>query len=293
MITRDWALPYRADRIVEILEGQAAHSVGDSQDLQRDILSTPARELLPLMLRATPTSDRGHQAAKLLSEWDFEMRRERPEPLLYTAWLRQIVIALANDELGEALLADYAGLVFRPDPRFVETLLTRHRHWCDDIGTPNEETCEERLAVALDRALDEITAVLGPDIEAWRWANPHRATFTHRVFTHVPVLRWLADMSIESDGGDHTVNRGTTQRDRSPDHFSHTDGSGFRAVYDLSDLDNSQFMIATGQSGNFVSPHYRDLLRRWRDVRYIRIAGVRDEVLNRDIGRLFLMPTAQ
>ena len=293
LITRDWALPYRAERITEVLEGQARHGVGDSQDLQRDILSTPARGLLPLMLRATPTSERGRQAVKLLSGWNFEMRRERPEPLLYTAWLRRLVVALAEDEIGEALLADYMGLVFRPDPRFVETVLTRHRHWCDDIGTPMAESCEEQLAVALDRALDEITATLGADIHAWRWGALHQATFTHRVLTHVPVIAWLADLSIESDGGDHTVNNGKTRRDKSPDNFSHTNGSSYRAIYDLSDLDNSRFMIVTGQSGNFVSPHYRDLLRRWRDVRYIRIAGARDEVADKGIGTLLLVPPAQ
>lgn len=292
LITRDVALPFRAERIVEVLEGQVAHGVGDSQNLQRDILSTPARRLLPLMLRVIPTSERGHQAVKMLSEWDFLMRRERPEPLLYTAWLRWLVVTLAEDEIGEALLADYVGLVFRPDPRFVETVLTRHRHWCDDIATPREETCEEQLAVALDRALDEIATDLGPDIDAWRWGALHQATFTHTVLTHVPVLAWLADLSIESDGGDHTVNRGTTRRDKSPDQFSHTDGSGYRAVYDLSNLDSSRFMISTGQSGNFLSRHYSNLLDRWRDGRYIRIAGRRDEIADTAIGILSLQPAS-
>jgi len=292
LITRDWALPYRAERIAEVLEGQAAHGVGDSQDLQRDILSPPARRLLPLMLRVKPAGERGRQAVKLLSEWDFEMRRERPEPLLYTAWLRQLVVPLAKDELGEALLADYVRLVFRPDPRFVETVLTRHHHWCDDIDTPKVETCEEQLAMTLDQALDKITTALGPDIESWRWGDLHRATFSHRVFTHVPVLRWLADLSIESDGGDHTVNRGSTGRDKLPDDFSHTDGSGFRVVYDLSDLDNSRFMIATGQSGNFLSRYYSNLLDRWRDGRYIRIAGRRDEIASTAIGMLSLQPAS-
>ena len=106
------------------------------------------------------------------------------------------------------------------------------------------------------------------------------------------MLRWLADLSIESDGGDHTVNRGSTRRDRSPDNFSHTDGSGFRAVYDLSDLDNSHFMIATGQSGNFLSRHYSDLLEPWRDGRYIKISGQRDEIAGTAIGILSLQPAS-
>ncbi len=67
-------------------------------------------------------------------------------------------------------------------------------------------------------------------------------------------------MRIESDGGDHTVNRGKTQGGKSEQPFAHTDGGAFRAVYDLADLGNSRFMIATGQSGNFLSRHYSDLL---------------------------------
>ena len=65
---------------------------------------------------------------------------------------------------------------------------------------------------------------------------------------NVPILRRWADLSIESDGGNHTVNRGSTARDKRAAAFRHTDGSGYRAVYDLSNLESSVFMIATGQS---------------------------------------------
>ena len=43
-------------------------------------------------------------------------------------------------------------------------------------------------------------------------------------------------------------------------------------------------------SGNFLSPHYADLLPRWRDGEYIRVAGTRDDVGNAAIGTLFLLP---
>ncbi len=187
----------------------------------------------------------------------------------------------------------YLKLTEYPVLGLVEAALTNDPQWCDDIASSEQETCGMQLEIALQRALDEIATELGSDMDEWRWGDLHRATFTHRVFTHVPIVRWFADLSIESDGGDHTVNRGTTPRARPENSFKHMGGSGFRVVYDLSDLDNSQFMIATGQSGNFVSPHYRDLLRRWRDVRYIRIAGARDEVADKGIGNLLLVPTAQ
>ena len=39
-------------------------------------------------------------------------------------------------------------------------------------------------------------------------------------------------------------------------------------IVDLARPDAARFMIAPGQSGNPLSPHWGDLLRPWRDVRY-------------------------
>ena len=57
-----------------------------------------------------------------------------------------------------------------------------------------------------------------------------------------------------------------------------TSGPGLRAVYDLSDLARSQFIQPTGQSGNVLSPHYRDFLDRWVNVEYLPILTARDHL---------------
>ena len=44
-------------------------------------------------------------------------------------------------------------------------------------------------------------------------------------------------------------------------------------VFDLADLDQSLFMIATGQSGNLMSPHYGDLAQRWADGVAVKLVG--------------------
>ncbi|MFQ5973112.1 MAG: penicillin acylase family protein, partial [Alphaproteobacteria bacterium] len=248
---------------------------------------------LPLMLRVEPIDARGRRAVELLANWDLTMRRERPEPLIFTAWLRQLVHLLAADKVGARLVDEYLWLVITRAPLFVESALVRDRHWCDDVVTPGKETCEAQLAQSLDRALDEISVVLGRDMDAWQWGALHQATFRHRVLTKVPIARWWADLSIETDGGDHTVNRGMTAREQADNPYRHDDGSGLRAVYDLAELDNSRFMIATGQSGNLLSPHYRDFLEPWRDGGFIRIAGQRGEVEATGIGVLSLQPAGR
>ncbi len=52
-------------------------------------------------------------------------------------------------------------------------------------------------------------------------------------------------------------------------------GPSYRGVYDLADLDRSRFIAAPGQSGNPLSPHFRDMLRRWRDGGTVTLAPTR------------------
>ena len=72
--------------------------------------------------------------------------------------------------------------------------------------------------------------------------------------------------------------------------FASVHGAGVRAIYDLADLDRSRFMIATGQSGNPRSAHYRDFIERWRDLEYVRLAGRRQDIRDGALGVLELVP---
>ncbi len=82
----------------------------------------------------------------------------------------------------------------------------------------------------------------------------------------MPYLDSLFGYEVETDGGNDTLNRAGARFGGPPDAlFADVHGPGYRAVYDLADLDRSRFMIATGQSGNPFSPHSGNLAARWRD----------------------------
>ena len=99
-----------------------------------------------------------------------------------------------------------------------------------------------------------------------------------------------ADLSVETDGGFFTVNRGSTSTRDPANPFRHVHGAGFRAVYDLADLDNSRFVIATGQSGNIWSRHWGDLVELWRDGGSLRLAGDRGTLISAGAEVLTLTP---
>jgi len=276
LITADWQNPYRAERIEELLASRSLATPEDSAALQQDTFSTVARELVPRLLAAAPEGPAlappeasPRQARALLAAWDFRMARTRPEPLLFYAWLRQLNRLLLADELGEDF-ADFA----RADAALVLRVLREGEAWCDDVTSPETETCDARIAEALTSALDELGQRFGKDMTTWRWGAAHLARFRHPVFSRLPVLAGLVDYEVEADGGSYTVNRGGVRLSGTgPAVFEDVHGPGYRAVYDLADLDRSRFMIATGQSGNPFSAHYGDLAERWRDGAYLALDG--------------------
>ena len=280
MLSVEWDPPYRAQRLIALLEEYTRdgrrYSLKDAETMQADTLSGAALALLPHLLSTQPNDARARQALNLLRGWNGHMDRDRPEPLIFSLWLRRLNQALYADELGDAF-PWYRG----HRPRTVIHMLTQARDWCDDVSSPTiNEQCEHVLSTSLSQALSEGAALFGDNPALWQWGQAHRATLAHPLISRIPVLSTLLDISVESDGGNFTLNRGASYGGSVDDAdptapLTHTHGAGFRAIYDLSDLGNSRYMIATGQSGNPLSGHYSDLVEPWREGRYVTLSGER------------------
>jgi len=256
LIASEWPEGFRAQRINDVLKSKSGWTVEDNARLQLDAVSLAALELKELMDGAASSDQRVQNAVRMLEAWDGAMDRDRPEPLIFSAWLDQLWRDVLADDLGDDFRAFQ-----RPRPLVLTGIMTSNRAWCDDITTPEAESCEEIAARALERALRRLEERFGPGMVSWKWGNAHKAVFEHAVLRHVPLLGRLSDFTIDTDGDDFTVNRGTY----APDDFRHVHGAGLRVVFDLADLSNSRFIIAGGQSGNPLSRHYDDLLEAWRD----------------------------
>ena len=293
-LARDWAPPYRARRIEELLARTKRHTPATMARIQGDVVSLAARELLPLMLGATegqnrPSKGPARAALRLLEKWDGTMDRDRPEPLIFSAWFRELNRLIYGDELGADLRA-----YWRPRPRLIKSIIEADRTWCDDISSARVESCEERIGKALAAAVDDLSTAYGPDPDEWRWGDAHVADFRHKVLSRVPLLGALGNILIATGGDNFTINRGTTRVADAAAPFAQIHGPGLRAIYDLGNLENSLFIQATGQSGNPLSRHYRDLIGRWRDLEYVRMprlpAGPEAGGAEKAVHRLTLTP---
>jgi penicillin amidase len=103
----------------------------------------------------------------------------------------------------------------------------------------------------------------------WRWARAHIAEFPNRVLDRVPVLGDWFKVTVPTSGGPDTVDVGpiSVRDDAHP--YVQRHGAGLRIITDLAAPAESRMMVAPGQSGNPLSPHFSDLLGRWRDFAYL------------------------
>ena len=90
----------------------------------------------------------------------------------------------------------------------------------------------------------------------------------HRPFGQVPVLRNVFNVKTPSDGDLFTVNVGQYWAGEKYLPFANRHAASLRVVYDLSDLEKSQFIYQTGQSGLVWSSAYQDMKHAWANGGY-------------------------
>jgi penicillin G amidase len=253
-----YAAPFRAEAIAAAMAVQGApQTLASSVAVQTDATSLAARQLLSLVDWSAVGDSLPADLVQAMRAWDAKMAPDRPEPLVYYAFLRSLVRALYADELG-----DRFERVFTDDPARVLYTLTEARQWCDVQGTAAVEDCNHAVRVAFAEAFQLLQGRYGKDWHAWRWGEAHQAYFRHMLFGFIPGLRDLFDVSVAHGGARNSPNAGYVNFDEAT-LFQQFHGAGYRAVYDLADLNRSRFMQAVGQSGNIFSPYYADLLPLW------------------------------
>ena len=90
----------------------------------------------------------------------------------------------------------------------------------------------------------------------------------HRPFGSVPALARVFDVKVPTGGDSFTVNVGQYWPNDLKIPFANRHAASLRAVYDLADLEKSQFIYQTGQSGLVFSRRYRDMSGDWAAVAY-------------------------
>ena len=272
-ITSEWALPYRQQRIEQLLRARRQHSIDDLAAMQADEQSLAAQTLLPWLQKAASAHALAPAAQMQLQVFDGTMAADRAAPLIFWAWQRQLARGIFQDDTGAELWEK--SLATRTFQDALENVLVRDdTTWCDDRGTPATETCAMQSDAALTRALGELQARFGAEVAQWQWGRAHQARSEHRPFSRVKALAPWFEQRVAVGGDTHTVNAarvGLRPDATTGELYLHEHGASLRAVYDLGDPAQSRFMHSTGQSGIAFSPLFRRFVQPWAEVQYVPV----------------------
>ncbi|GAB3484133.1 penicillin acylase family protein [Polaromonas eurypsychrophila] len=258
---QDWVVPYRFDRIEKLLAAAPKHDAASMQKIQSDQLSSATLRLLPFLQKTVSQHPLAAEVQALLTGFDGVMRADSAAPLVFSVWIDELSRGVIGSKLGEARLKSMYGK--RHFRSAIEDMLERDdKSWCGTAG------CAAQSTAALDRALTLLQATRGGSPAKWTWGEAHQALSAHRPFSNVPALAKLFDVNVPTGGDTFTVNVGQYWPNDSKFPFANRHAASLRAVYDLADLEKSQFVYQTGQSGLVFSSRYRDMSRRWADVSY-------------------------
>lgn len=260
---QDWTVPYRHDRIEQLLAASPKHSMASMQKIQADQWSPAAVKLLPFLLGAAQASKHplAAQAQQALNGFDGVMQADAAAPLVFAAWADELTRGLLTAKLGPELFRTlYGKRHFRTT---VEDIMLRNDgQWCGVAG------CAAQPGAALDRALDRLQTDYGNDATTWSWGRAHIALSAHRPFSNVSSLARFFDVVVPTGGDTFTINVGQYWDVDGKTSFASRQAASLRAVYDLANLENSGFIYQTGQSGLVFSSRYRDMRDTWASVGY-------------------------
>ncbi len=291
-ITRDWTAPFRAARVTGVLADAARFDVAAATNLQLDLQSEAAAQVLQglggALTRAKSSNADASAVAVLeqLKAWNrvvdgseaaavFEAFEDRLWRRTFSDELPDDVFRSFYQWAGMERVAGLYAIISEPDAR-----------WWDDIGTVEKR--ESRDDIFLMAAADAAA-----DVGLWPsgsrgWDQVHAATFAHPLGEGGRVLAWFFNRGPVPVVGDGT----TVMR------ISHRRLAGFRAwehpswrqVLDVGSWDSSKVVLPTGQSGNPSSPNYFDQNELWRLGQYRTVAYSRGAVDSAAVHRQLLTP---
>ncbi len=258
---QDWTWPHRYERIEQVLNDKGRFSLQDMKNLQADVVSLSTQALLPVLQQSAGKHALNAQAHKLLEGFDGAMRAQDAAPLIFAVWSDELTRGLLAPKMGESLFkAQYGKRNFRV---FLEqTMRNKDSWWCEPMS------CLDQSSAALDRALERIVAMQGKDPAQWQWGKSHVALSTHRPLGQVPVLKDWFNVKVASSGDPFTVNVGQYWPSEAYLPFATRHAASMRAIYDLSNLEDSLFIYQTGQSGLVWDSDYRNLREPWSKGEY-------------------------
>ena len=283
-ISNLWEPSSRIERITRLLTSKEKHSVSDYEKYQLDQVSPYAQKITAYILNAFKdkkiTDQNLKLALELLSDWNYDLNEDSQVPTIYAMFFKYLLKNIYYDEMGHDLFNEFVFMPNVPYRSVMQVLEDSTNTWWDNVNTPQIESRNEIIRKSLVDALTELEDKYGKDIKMWQWGNIHKVTFKHSFTGFSSLLDKYINIGPFRIGGDGTTIFNTeypfNESIKKYPRFDHSEfennvGPSMRFIFDFASPDEFYLVLTTGQSGNVMSPHYRDMSSLWLNGGYIKI----------------------
>jgi penicillin G amidase len=255
-LTHLWPAPYRARRILNLLQAKPKLTAEDFRAILGDTYSisgaTFAREVVKLTRGQAATSaneGKWRETIQMLEAWDGRMNADSRAALMVAMMRSDFSNRIFTAAMGAELAKNYS---WPNRETLVDRILAeKPREWL-----PKEfKDYAELLRASEASARETLTKRFGADESKWTWGQQAQVRFPHPL-TGVPLIgqQFLVQPFPQNGSGGNTV---TVNVGRNV---------SMRLIADVSDWDKTQHGITLGQSGLPSSPYWKDQLEDWRNV---------------------------
>lgn len=288
LITTDWAAPYRAQRIEQLLRAKDKLSPDDFETIQGDVYSIPLVKLQQFIKPLMFENFLPRRAMDYVNAWDGNMTRDSQGAAIMEATYNALVEELFAKRLSAETYKMYqaSGNYTR---QAIDLLLDQpESEWWDDPTTPARETRDERLKGAFEKGVNFLGKLYGDAPPEWKWGRLHTATFAHPFGARKPLDKLLNVGPLATDGHAFTITNAGYRIEK--DGYTQRVVSSMRQISEPGNWDAARWIYTTGQSGQVWSPHYSDLTEKWRNVKYETLPFTRAAVEQAKANALTLNP---
>lgn len=257
-----YAPPDRSLRIEKLLSEKDRFDISDMKRIQKDnvnaVYSTIAN-LLGSELASMPISVSKNEQTfvKSLQQWKGEHELNSTGPVAFYKLLSELLDRSMADELDSISYitiktSHHVKSIYR------KFLFAENSPWWDDKRTTGKtETRNDILAEAFKASVSGLENQLGPNPAHWTWNRVHTLTHIHAIGRQPPMDYFFNVGPYPAPGGNETINCSGFPVSSSGD-YKVFYGPAMRMVIDLANLNEAESILPTGQSGHFMSRHFKD-----------------------------------
>ncbi len=260
-ISNWYEVPYRINRIRQLLTQKDKLSVNDFKAIQLDQKSKMAEQMLPVLLNSLESfndlTSLQMEGLNLLKNWDGDMNKNSQAAAIFETFYNNLRQDIFADELGKELFDKLNGASSIIRPAIYRIIEEKGSVWVDDITTVKTETLADICVKSYQEAINELEQKLGSAPTDWNWGKLHQITLKHYLGSK-DILDRVFSLNrgpYKVGGSFHTVSPYSYSM-ANPKEVNH--GSSHRHIYSLNNWDSSYTIIPTGNSGIPASKNYCD-----------------------------------